>query len=68
MYDLTLVILSKFQGWNIDIRISILQEYRNCFELFFEYRITEIQAKSISVLYRIIQAKPISILYRITEI
>ena len=55
---------------NINIRISILPKYRNCFQWFFEYRNTEIQAKPISVLYRIteIQAKPISVLYRITEI
>ena len=50
----------KIPGWNIDIRISILPNL--LFLWFFEYRITEIQAKPISVLYRIteIQAKPIS--------
>ena len=54
------------QGWNIDIRISILPKYRNCFQWFFEYRNTEIQAKPISELYRNteIQAKPISVFYR----
>ena len=58
------------QGWEYRYSNIDILKYWNCFQWFFEYRNTEIQAKPISVLYRNseIQAKPISILYRNTEI
>ena len=69
LQQISYVFLCLIQGLEYRYSNIDILKYLNCFQWFFEYRNTEIQAKPISVLYRNteIQAKPISILYWNTE-